>query len=151
MTRLIGGSALLIAVSAIALVLGWASADERLIWASILSSGAAAVALSVAFYRSKQEVAEARMRSVAAAAEPAAATAPHTGLNTQAIRPETPSQTRLDSRPNGSPGDPDVVAIPARRRYHRPECRYSKAAGAQRMPLSSARRRQFNACSVCKP
>ena len=48
-------------------------------------------------------------------------------------------------------GEGDVVAVPDRRRYHRPDCRYAKVAGAEAMTVAAARQRGFDACSICKP
>jgi hypothetical protein len=60
MTALIGGSMLLIAGSAIALVFGWISAEETLIWTSIGASVAAGILLALGYSRSKQEIASSR-------------------------------------------------------------------------------------------
>ena len=60
MTALIGGSVLLIAGSALALVFGWITAEAALIWTSILASVAAGVLLALGYYRSREEIAEAR-------------------------------------------------------------------------------------------
>ncbi|MGH2693575.1 MAG: hypothetical protein ACRDJJ_02050 [Actinomycetota bacterium] len=153
MTLLIGSSVLLITASAIALLFGWITADERLIWTSIVSSAAAAVALAIAYQRSRAEVVAARRtvpprRTVAPGATP-----PPTGLATQvSTRPETPSHTRAISKPQGGPtNDAEVVAVPGRKKFHRPDCRHAKAAGTERMPKSAARRRDYDACGICKP
>lgn len=53
MTYLIGGSILLILASAGALGFGWVGANETLIWVSILCSIGAALALALAYHRSK--------------------------------------------------------------------------------------------------
>ena len=53
MTGLIAGSIGLIVVSAVALVFGWIGASEALIYVSILCSIGAAVALALAFYKSR--------------------------------------------------------------------------------------------------
>ncbi len=45
----------------------------------------------------------------------------------------------------------DVIAIPDRKRFHTPECRFAKAKGAERMSKASARRRGYVACGICKP
>ena len=45
----------------------------------------------------------------------------------------------------------EVVAVPDRKKFHRPECRYAKANGAERMSKATARRRSYAACGVCKP
>ncbi|HYI45946.1 MAG TPA: hypothetical protein VE174_10880 [Actinomycetota bacterium] len=56
MTALIGGSMLLIAGSAIALVFGWISAEANLIWISIGASVGAGILLALGYSRSKQEI-----------------------------------------------------------------------------------------------
>src|SRR5688572_20253433 len=55
MTLLLGGTVLLIAGSAVALVLGWLNANEGFIWASIVATAVAAGLLIVAFFRSRKE------------------------------------------------------------------------------------------------
>ena len=45
----------------------------------------------------------------------------------------------------------EVVAVPDRQRYHRAECRYAKVKGAEAMSVSAARRRGYDACTICKP
>lgn len=54
MTGLIAGSVLLIVVSALALVFGWANTSAPLIWVSIAASAGAAVCLALAYSASKQ-------------------------------------------------------------------------------------------------
>ena len=56
MTALIGGSVLLIAGSAIALVFGWITAEAVLIWLSIGASVAAGILLALGYARSRSEV-----------------------------------------------------------------------------------------------
>jgi hypothetical protein len=56
MTALVGGSVLLIAASAIALVFGWLTAESTLIWISITASVVAGVLLALGYQRSKQEL-----------------------------------------------------------------------------------------------
>ena len=57
MTQLIGASVLLIAGSAIVLVVGWITAEAALIWISIVATVAAGILLALAYARSKQELA----------------------------------------------------------------------------------------------
>lgn len=45
----------------------------------------------------------------------------------------------------------EVVAVPSRQRYHRPDCRYAKVKEAEAMSVSAARRRGYDACTICKP
>ncbi len=66
MTALIGGALLLIAASAITLVIGWIGADPPLIWISIAASVAAAVLLALGYYRSKEDIAAQARPRVAA-------------------------------------------------------------------------------------
>ena len=115
MTALIGGSVLLIAAAAIALVFGWITASPPLIWLSIGSSVVSAVLLALGYYRARGEIASARAIGHAEAA----------------------------------PGE--VIAIPDRKRYHKPDCRYAAAAGAEAMTADAAKRRGYDACDVCKP
>lgn len=56
MTALVGGSVLLIAASAIALVFGWITAEPALLWISIAASVVAGVLLALGYQRSKQEL-----------------------------------------------------------------------------------------------
>ena len=57
MTLLLGGSILLIAGSAVALVVGWVDANETYIWTSIGATAAAALLLGLAFFRSRSQAA----------------------------------------------------------------------------------------------
>ncbi len=67
-------------------------------------------------------------------------------------RPATPSVPGMQvQRPVGVNSDPDVVADPERRKYHRSDCRYAKAEGCERMPRSAARKRSYEPCGICKP
>lgn len=129
MTVLIGASVLLIAGSAIALVFGWVSANESLIWTSIIASFGAAVALSLAFFRSRVE---------------AASLARRTRADPQAVPERPPTATTEES-------EATVVVAPSTKRYHRPECRYASAKGAQTMTKAAARRGGFRPCGICKP
>jgi hypothetical protein len=142
MTALIGGSLLLIVVAAVSLAMGWVGANESLIWTSIAASVAAAVMLSLGYYRSKAE----------AARRPAP-------------RPEpTPERPRQEPQPRPAPhatqpvpvvgGEDDadrVVAYADRSRFHRPDCRYASMPGGERIARSTAERRGYDPCGVCKP
>ena len=55
MTALIGGSVLLIAGSALALVFGWLTAEAALIWTSIAASVVAGILLALGYSRARQE------------------------------------------------------------------------------------------------
>jgi hypothetical protein len=76
-------------------------------------------------------------KSVAAAASARAAPEP---------QPATAAMPALDID-----GGRQVVAVPARKRYHRPECRFAASKGAQTVSLAAAQRRGYDACGVCKP
>lgn len=60
MTALIGGSVLLIAASALALVFGWVTAESALIWMSIVTSVLAGVLLALGYQRSRVELSRQR-------------------------------------------------------------------------------------------
>ena len=45
----------------------------------------------------------------------------------------------------------EVVAVPDRQRYHKPDCRYAKVKGAEAMSVTDARRRGYDPCTICKP
>lgn len=55
MTALLGGSVLLIAVSAAALVYGWLNGEDTFIWGSIVATAASAILVVIAFVRSNKE------------------------------------------------------------------------------------------------
>ncbi len=56
MTALVGGSVLLIAASALALIFGWITAESALIWTSIIASVVAGILLALGYQRSRQEL-----------------------------------------------------------------------------------------------
>jgi hypothetical protein len=113
-TALIGGALLLIALSAITLVIGWISADPPLIWVSIGASVVAAVLLALGYYRSKEDIA-------------------------------------AQEKPVVEAKKGEVVAVPSRQRFHKPDCRYAKVKGAEVMTAAAARQRGYDACTICKP
>lgn len=129
MTLLIGASVLLIAASAIALVAGWVSANESLIWTSIISSVAAAVALALAFFRSRQEAVAVQRRASAREVEQVA--------NERLAADQEAAQ--------------EVVGIPDTKRFHRPNCRYATSKGAREMTKAAARKEGMRPCGICKP
>lgn len=216
MTALIGGSVLLVVASTIALVFGWSTADESLIWTSIGASIGAGVLLIVAVVRSRKSepvAAAAASRSETSErsrqtppkeadqpASEASAGTPREASGDQprpaaadrhpAGRSEDSEETAVatPARPagrrkragaaSGAPAAGDgsaetaatsekpetsaaaastarstseVIAVPDRKRFHRPSCRYASAKGAERMSKASARRRGYAACGVCKP
>lgn len=202
MTVLVGVTALLVAASFIALVFGWAEANESLIWTSIAASAGAAVALTMAYLRARRAPASAPRSSAEPPSQAAASEvtepdardeAPRTG-SAEAIAPagaaarageprrqtpatsaresqrgETPAPTakkatarsrrgapakaRAASKPRSAPKETanEVIALPDSKKFHRPECRYAKSKGAERMTKAAARRRSYAACGICKP
>lgn len=176
MTALIAGSVSLIALSAIALALGWLMESPGLIWASIAASVSSGVCLALAYSGSRAAAmrpppnpdpdrvllkpARRREEDTEAFAlfdeDSGMGPPPSPGTAVAAagasIRPETPIPARLASKPQMTPvADDDVVAVPARGKYHRPDCRYGRVDGAERMPRSLARRRSYAPCGICKP
>ena len=129
MTALIGGSVLLIVASAIALVFGWASANESLIWTSIVSSVLAAIALALAFLRSRVEAAAVQRRASVEQARPAA--------GEQNVADQDAQQ--------------EVIGIADTKRFHRPNCRYASSKGAAPITKGEARKAGMRPCGICKP
>lgn len=156
MTALIGGSLLLIAGSAIALVIGWTSADESLIWTSIAASVAAAVMLSLGYYRSRAEAtkrpvggAGSGQASPPAGAPAKASAAAAAAAAVPAVRSEPPP---TQETPTVAPAASEtVVAYPDRSRFHRPDCRYASLPGGEKIARDAAVRRGYDPCGVCKP
>ena len=181
MTALIASSMGLIAVAATALVLGWLMESAGLIWTSIAASVASGVCLALAYSRSRAAALAPptspdpdRVRvqpaprggddteTFALFDEGSGMDAPPAPLDAAAgmaaartaapTRPETPYPARVTSKPQGAPAaEEDVIAVPARGKYHRAECRYARVEGAERMPRSAARRRAYTPCGICKP
>lgn len=145
MVGLIAGSLVLLALASVTLGFGWVGANSTLVWVSILCSASTAVALAAAYSKSKQ-MADSARRSRAPRRATRARGAGAGGFATQAMaRPDRRSRDRM------SPNDGEVVAVPDRRKFHRPDCRYARVRGATKMTKSSARRRNFDACGICKP
>ncbi|HVM34305.1 MAG TPA: hypothetical protein VM784_03070 [Actinomycetota bacterium] len=225
MTLLIAASIVLILGSAGTLVFGWTNQNESLIWSSIVFSLGAAIALAVAYVRSKRELARPAPAASGAGSEPsrwtlgstedapaepesgegapgaeempgdrpaedetmsheqspeepapsddqasvvprsAAATSSEelspleavgdaapsagAGVGAAATSPTKGRSTSKPKRKTASSGE--VVAVADRKKYHRPECRYAKAAGGERITKAQARRRSYSACGICKP
>ena len=147
MVGLIAGSLVLLALASVTLGFGWVDANSTLVWVSILCSASTAVALTAAYSKSKQMADSARRaRTPRRAARARGTGAAGGGFATQAMaRPDRRSRDRI------SPNDGEVVAVPERRKFHRPDCRYARVRGATKMTKSSARRRNFDACGICKP
>ena len=55
------------------------------------------------------------------------------------------------ARPMVQAKEGEVVAVPERQRYHRPDCRYARVKGAEALSVKSARQRGYHACTICKP
>jgi len=144
---LIAGSLVLLTLASVTLGFGWVGANSALVWVSILCSASTAIALTAAYSKSKQMADSARRaRAPRRAARARGAGAGGGGFATQAMaRPDRRSRDRM------SPNDGEVVAVPERRKFHRPDCRYARVRGATKMTKSSARRRNFDACGICKP
>lgn len=135
MTALIGASVFLIAGSAIALVFGWVTADESLIWTSIAASVAGGVCLTLAYVRSRDEV----------AALGRGTESPATGAPAPVPEQPTPRERAIE-RPTE-----EVVAVKTSKRFHRPSCRYAAAKSAGPMAKNEAVRAGYTACGICKP
>lgn len=125
MTALAGASVLLIAASAIALVFGWITANESLIWTSIMASVGAGVSLALAYFRAREEA-----PSTTGAVPPAADAQP------------PPAVAEW-------PASDEVVRASGSKRFHRPACRYAK--GGETMTKADALQRGLIPCGICKP
>ena len=146
MVGLIAGSLALLALASITLGFGWIGANSALVWISIVCSASTAIALTVAYSRSKQMADSVRRPRAPRRPAGSGATAAGGAFATQAMaRPGTRSRDRV------SPNDGEVIAVPERRKFHRPDCRYARVRGATKMARSTARRRKFDACGICKP
>ena len=135
---------LLIVASAIALVFGWASANESLIWTSIVSSVLAAIALALAFLRSRVEAAAVMRRTSGRAAAPSKEVPPTTEPSTTEPASAEPVATDQEAQQ-------EVVGIRDTKRFHRPNCRYASSKGAAAMTKGEARKAGMRPCGICKP
>ena len=148
MVGLIAASLVLILVASITLGFGWLGANSALVWLSILCSAATAIVTLGGLF---EEQADGGRR-----------------VGVRGPLGERPGRGELEwrraasrrrrwlgptrgSRDRVSPNDGEVVAVPERRKFHRPDCRYARVKGATRMAKSTARRRNFDACGICKP
>ncbi len=61
-------------------------------------------------------------------------------------KPARPPRTR---KPRSAGTARRVVVLPGRTRYHAPGCRFARGKGAEEIAESTARRRNFQPCSVC--
>ena len=144
MTALIGGSLLLIVAAAVLLVVGWTSADQALIWTSIVASVIAGVLLSLGYYRSKSEAA-------APPPERERPPRPQPQAAPQAVRRAEPEPTQATAVVGAEGEDDRVIAYPDRSRFHRPDCRYATLPGGEKLARETAVRRGYDPCGVCKP
>lgn len=119
----------MIVASAIALVFGWVSANESLIWTSIVSSVLAAIALALAFLRSRVEAVAVQRRASDREAE-------------RAEQERTVAEQEAKQ---------EVVGIADTKRFHRPNCRYASSKGGATMTKGEARKAGMRACGICKP
>jgi hypothetical protein len=149
MTVLIGSSMLLIVASAIALVFGWASANESLIWTSIVSSVLAAIALALAFLRSRVEAAAVMRRTSGREAAPSKEVPPTTEPPT--TEPASAEPASAEPVATDQEAQQEVVGIRDTKRFHRPNCRYASSKGAAAMSIGEARKAGMRPCGICKP
>lgn len=119
----------MIVASAIALVFGWVSANESLIWTSIVASVLAAIALALAFMRSRVEAVAVERRASAKEAE-------------EAEKQRTVAEQEAKQ---------EVVGIADTKRFHRTNCRYASAKGGETMTKAAARKAGMRPCGICKP
>ena len=68
-----------------------------------------------------------------------------------------PSTAKKNSAPGtaaaakpSSPSD-SVVGIATKKKFHRPDCRYTKSESGEEMSRATARKRGFVPCGICKP
>lgn len=142
MTSLVGASVLLIAASALALVFGWVTANESLIWTSIGASVASGVALALAYGRARTEEAP-RVPGPSGAA-------PVASQEAEAISPSEEPQERASEEPD-EPASDHVVGVRHSKRFHKPTCRYAAAKNAEPMTKDEAVARGYHACAICSP
>lgn len=137
MTSLVGASVLLIAGSALALVFGWVTANESLIWTSIAASVASGVALALAYGRARSESPKsAPARAVGSAEADSAGLVEGVAASPEEVAPV---------------GEDAVVGVRHTKRFHKPTCRYAAAKNAESMTKGDALARGYHACAVCKP
>ena len=94
--------------------------------------------------------------AAATAAAPAVKRPLVRAVRADALRLGAPSTagttTRVAARAAAPATAPQVVVVPDRDRFHRPECRFVRdVAGATTLPKASASRQGYAACGVCKP
>ena len=55
------------------------------------------------------------------------------------------------ARPTVEAKKGEVVAVPSRQRFHKPDCRYAQSSNASRISRAEAEEQGLTACGVCKP
>jgi hypothetical protein len=177
MTALLGGSLLLIAVSAASLVYGWINGEDTFVWTSIAATAGAAALVVVAYVRSSKEpvaapstspgppatsppdeqpttaqpAAEERATQGQPVADPgdaAAAAAPAAAASTTG---GDAAEAETSEAGSGDSATQQVVGIPKTKKFHKPECRFASAEGAETMTRADAETKGFSPCGVCKP
>lgn len=137
MTSLVGASVLLIAASALALVFGWVTANESLIWTSIAASVASGVALALAYGRARSE-------------GPVRAP-PVVSQDAEAISASEEPKEPQSEEPEGSAPADQVVGVRHTKRFHKPTCRYAAAKNAEPMSKDDALAHGYRPCAICGP
>lgn len=172
-TVFIGGSALLLAGAAVALVFGFGGGEESLVWTSLFAAGGAAVFLVIAYVLSRRELKRAKRASSAPITsstagretdvapeavsavdqdetKQAAASDETTDVAPAAAAADESRGVRTAESPGGAVSGDHVIAVPSRKKFHRPECRYAASEG-EPMTASDARKKGYSACGICKP
>lgn len=164
MTALLAASILLIAGSAVALVMGWLNADETYMYVSIGATAAAFVALVVAYFRSGNVPAAATQAPVGSEDQPQDTDASSTTTVVAEDQSDPNATQVIPPAPAGAPaaaedatgggalsGDAEVVGVPSTKKFHRPECRFAGAKGTEKMSRADADDKGFAPCGTCKP
>lgn len=163
MTALLAGSILLIAGSAVALVMGWLNANETYMYVSIGSTAAAAVALVLAYFRSSKIPAAATQTPVGSEEQPQDADATAVVADdkvdpaaTQVAPPPPPPEPEVGAKKSTAtdgtlPADAEVVGVTSSKKFHRPECRFAGAKDTEKMTRAEADDKGYSPCGTCKP
>ena len=164
MTALLAASILLIAGSAVALVMGWLNASEGYMYVSIGATAAAFAALVVAYFRSSKVPAAATQTPVGSEDQPQETDAASTTAvvaedkrdpnATQVIPPAPPpgdADAAASTEGGTLGGNAEVVGVPSTKKFHRPECRFASAKDTQKMTRADADDKGFAPCGTCKP
>ena len=165
MTALLAASILLIAGSAVALVLGWLNASESYMYVSIGATAAAFAALVVAYFRSSKVPAAATQTPVGSEDQPQETDAASTTAVVAEDKSDPNATQVIPPAPPGAPpatkgattddgtlsGDAEVVGVPSTKKFHRPECRFAGAKDTEKMTRADANDKGFAPCGTCKP